>query len=271
MIPVPTPTAPSRHAGASELGWYGKLPVVGDFVGRRLPQGFIDRWDHWLQRGLALGEERFGERWQELYLTFPVWRFLVPAGAGGGACGGTGTGTGAVTGAGVGVGAGTVGAWYGILLPSVDRVGRFFPLTICRPVASPAVEALPGLGQIDDELTRCARAGLEAIDGIPVDAFDRMLVEISAAAPKETLPEDSGASLIDAFVDPLREGCWPLGSPLADALSVSAECLAVTRLGNRSLWWLPPDGERAGTMRLGGSPLAGDPPAELLLLLIADA
>ncbi|MCK5122292.1 MAG: DUF2094 domain-containing protein, partial [Methylococcales bacterium] len=30
-----------------ELGFYGKLPSVGDFVSRRLSQDFISSWDVW--------------------------------------------------------------------------------------------------------------------------------------------------------------------------------------------------------------------------------
>jgi len=46
------------------------------------------------------------ERWLEAYLTSPVWRFVLSPGI----CGD--------------------GAYGGVMVPSVDRVGRYFPLTI---------------------------------------------------------------------------------------------------------------------------------------------
>lgn len=38
---------------APTAGFFGKLPVTGDFVARGLPQGFRTRWDLWITRHLA--------------------------------------------------------------------------------------------------------------------------------------------------------------------------------------------------------------------------
>src|SRR5512139_3843786 len=96
MLPAP-PSMP---------GWYGKIPNLGDFASRRLPSRFIVAWDDWLQRALASSRAQLGGQWLDLYLTSPVWRFLLMPGV----CGSA--------------------AWAGVLMPSVDRVGRYFPLTI---------------------------------------------------------------------------------------------------------------------------------------------
>src|ERR1700692_2160948 len=55
-----------------------------------------------------------GEAWLDVFLTSPLWRFALASG---------------VVGAPV---------WAGLLLPSVDRVGRYFPLTIVAEL-SPGV------------------------------------------------------------------------------------------------------------------------------------
>lgn len=100
------------------VGWYGKIPSLGDFASRRLPQSFITAWDAWLQHGLAASRARFGERWIDLYLTSPIWRFaLMP-----GVC--------------------TEEAWAGILMPSVDKVGRYFPLTLALSLEPRSATAL---------------------------------------------------------------------------------------------------------------------------------
>jgi type VI secretion system protein ImpM len=88
------------------VGFYGKLPSHGDFVSRSVASGFLDRWDAWLQAGVAQSHSDLGESWLDLFLTSPVWRFALQNGVVGGS------------------------AFAGILLPSVDRVGRYFPLTI---------------------------------------------------------------------------------------------------------------------------------------------
>lgn len=87
-------------------GLYGKLPARGDFVRAGLPRDFVDPWDNWLQRGILAAQEIAGEAWLAAWLEAPIWRFVLPPGL-------------------LGEG-GVAGVW----LPSVDRAGRYFPLTV---------------------------------------------------------------------------------------------------------------------------------------------
>jgi len=87
-------------------GWFGKMPNVGDFVSRRLPDEFIRGWDDWLQSSMATARAELGTAWTARYLVAPVRRFWLAPGL----LGDTG--------------------WAGVLMPSVDGVGRHFPLTI---------------------------------------------------------------------------------------------------------------------------------------------
>jgi type VI secretion system protein ImpM len=89
-----------------ETGWYGKLPANGDFVTRRLPAAFIEPWDAWLNAMIAGSRERLGAEWREAFLSAPVWRFVLAPGV-----------------------IGPQG-WAGLIMPSVDSVGRYFPLTV---------------------------------------------------------------------------------------------------------------------------------------------
>ncbi len=100
-------------------GLYGKLPARGDFLSRRLPRAFVSAWDGWLQDGMAQSREALGTGWSGAYLTAPLWRFgLAP-----GLCGGE--------------------AVVGVLMASVDRVGREFPLTAAAPVGGDCAALLP--------------------------------------------------------------------------------------------------------------------------------
>lgn len=140
-------------------GLYGKVPARGDFVSRRLDSDFIEGWDAWLQRAVSESREALGARWLECFLSAPVWRFVVPAGMF------------------------SKAGWIGILLPSVDRVGRYFPLTIAAPVhednldvPSTLSKALPWLDSIDT-------VALEALaPELDLDAFDRRLAELPLPA-----------------------------------------------------------------------------------------
>ena len=97
---------------ASVPGWFGKLPNLGDFASRRLPEGFVHRWDSWLQRGMAEARDDLTQDWLAGYLVAPIHRFWLAPGLLGAA------------------------GWAGLLMPSVDRVGRHFPLTLAQPLAA---------------------------------------------------------------------------------------------------------------------------------------
>lgn len=103
---VSSGTESATAESATCVGFYGKLPARGDFVQRNLPRSFIEPWDNWLQDALAGSREQLGEQWLRSYLTSPVWRFALC----GGLCGEQ--------------------VVAGVLIPSVDRVGRYFPLVI---------------------------------------------------------------------------------------------------------------------------------------------
>jgi len=91
------------------IGWYGKLPTRGDFVGRGLPPPWLRVWDDWLQRamssaGMQLGAGKLGDR----LLTMPPWQCVVPPMALG------------------------EPVWCGVVAPATDRVGRVFPLLLAE-------------------------------------------------------------------------------------------------------------------------------------------
>jgi len=88
------------------LGYYGKVPTHGDFVSKGLPRSFIDPWDQWLQEAILASRQQLGDQWLDYFLTSPLYHFALSPGI----CGDNG--------------------WLGILMPSVDKVGRYYPMTI---------------------------------------------------------------------------------------------------------------------------------------------
>lgn len=87
-------------------GLYGKLPAHGDFVVRNLPSSFVSSWDQWLQHFVISARDNIGENWLDIYLTSPLWRFVLSPGVI------------------------DSSVWAGVMMPSVDRVGRYFPFSI---------------------------------------------------------------------------------------------------------------------------------------------
>lgn len=137
------------------VGFYGKLPSHGDFVCRSVGSAFIDRWDAWLQASVAQSHTDLGGSWLDLFLTSPVWRFALEGGV---------------------VGA---NAFAGILMPSVDRVGRYFPLTIVfelRGRVHPQIIAIAATGWFD-WVEAVARRALEQ----EILDLDGLLAELRAS------------------------------------------------------------------------------------------
>ncbi|HYR35777.1 MAG TPA: type VI secretion system-associated protein TagF [Burkholderiales bacterium] len=108
-------SAPQQSFAA---GWYGKIPGTGDFIARRMPSAFSDAWDRWLQAAIAGSRDRLAGRWRDTFLSMPIWRFVLSPGML------------------------TQNAWAGIMLPSVDAVGRYFPLAVASALPSAGLDVV---------------------------------------------------------------------------------------------------------------------------------
>jgi len=86
-------------------GLYGKLPSKRDFIAIGAPRDFLAVWEPWLQGGVSASRMAMGSAWQEAFLRAPIWRFWL-----GGELSG--------------------GPIAGAFMPSVDGIGRYFPLTV---------------------------------------------------------------------------------------------------------------------------------------------
>jgi type VI secretion system ImpM family protein len=149
----------TEDAGTSRprlAGWFGKIPALGDFVARRLPAHFIEAWDHWLSTEILATRQALGPDWPPLYLNAPTWCFALMPGVLGTCC------------------------WRGVLTPSVDRVGRHFPLTFA--VSSEAL-VLETSGWWAALIAAAARARTPDCDAEALDATLLSTLERHHARP----------------------------------------------------------------------------------------
>jgi type VI secretion system protein ImpM len=171
--------------GAGIAGWYGKLPSLGDFAARRLSDAFVAPWDAWLAQRVAETQHALGADWLELYLTCPVWRFFAMPGA---------------------IAPTLASCWTGVVMASVDRVGRHFPLTIAA-----ALPCAPSTGAEVAALWQW----LSAIEGVALVALDfdhsiERLDEQLAALPVPVLSAPAAAARSAVLDEP-----WIVQSPEA--------------------------------------------------------
>ena len=151
------------------VSWYGKLPSTGDFVSRRLDAVQLASLDAWLASLMQNLQQRRSDDWLPAYLASPSWRFLwmpeaLPLPWQG-------------------------RAWVGVLMPSVDRAGRYYPLLMLHaldtmPWHASEREALwSWLQQLDD----IAAGALH--DDWTIDALETSLAALGEPPSSEqTLP-----------------------------------------------------------------------------------
>ena len=193
-------------------GLYGKLPMKRDFISVAVPPAFLERWEPWIQGGISASRVALGAQWQDIFLRAPIWRFWLGVEI----CGRPAMGS---------------------FMPSVDGVGRFFPLTafVCGEVGS----TFP-TPKSDPQAAWFAEVETMLLDALDEDAaYDRVLetlnklpspASIHAAATGTAIRDfcsatlataDTPDSLEAAFADLLSErerreqaaGCffWTIG------------------------------------------------------------
>lgn len=214
---------------SNQTGFYGKLPCRGDFLQRRAPLPFVDVWDAWLQECLHASKAQLQQAWLDVYLTGPVWRFVLDVGV----CGES--------------------SYAGILVPSVDRVGRYFPLTVVAQLTA---------GQCPLDVACGASAWFEAAETLVIDALEAEALDIDVFDERvtqlgEPLASDAAreaASLTRALGDsafPSQADRWHVPLESAQSLQRAVNALAYREMSRSlnplTLWWTE------GSQSLGAS------------------
>ena len=194
-------------------GWHGKLPSLGDFASRRLTPAFLDRWDAWLASGLQQLRERSPEAWLDANLASPSRRFLLMPGALPGEPGQS--------------------AWAGVLMPSVDRVGRYFPFTIVQAIAMPAsVQQMQSLwfwlGRLDELAADALQDDwtIEHLEGELARMAGPGIAPLSTAAA--SLPQAPGESVMLVL---------PAGLDIHQQIGIEAQALWQQRSRGLAYWY----------------------------------
>ncbi len=195
---------------ALQPGYYGKVPSNGDFISRRLNESFVEPWDQWLRAGLAASREQLGHAWMDCYLNGPIWRFALSADL---------------------LGPAPVA---GVLMPSVDKVGRYFPLTIAAPLpldSSPFRTIAVG-GAWFHAAEDLALGSLE--DHFDLSAFDDAVAGLGVPVA----PADTGTAQQQSF--PVSDHACiqiPPGQSVTEIQSRLADQVAASALGGFGYWW----------------------------------
>lgn len=197
-----------------KLGLYGKLPAHGDFLSRNLPDGFVHGWDDWMQRAIASSQEQLGSSWLNIYLTSPLWRFVLSPGVV------------------------DHQAWAGVMMPSVDKIGRYFPLVLAAPCksGSTVTDVMVNASHWFEQLEAIALSGLD--ENVTVEEVVEALAMVEPLA-ESTMPEHKAVAS-NGNAELTRPTVIKMESEQQNPLSCLPfllDSFLQQRLPSYSLWW----------------------------------
>lgn len=188
------------------IAWFGKLPGQGDFVGRRMSRAMSDQWDEWLSHGLGHLKSTAQGDWERTFTQAPLWSFV--------ACEGKGA-----------------ASSCGILAPSIDRVGRCYPLTVLAVAEGPQ-QVLEADGVLSRFFSEACNAVIDARRlALPADALDDRLSHLPwPFAPAPT--KGQGGTMANILAD------LGMGTAHGDGAASFARGRDILRAGQpASVWW----------------------------------
>lgn len=205
----------SGQPPAPAVGYFGKVPTRGDFVRRRLPHAFLEPWDAWLQGAFSASKAALADAWLDCYLTSPMWRFCLSRGI----CGG--------------------GAAAGVLMPSVDSVGRYYPLMLAALLPEGGRHPFAFAARAETWFQAAEAALLGCLDkGFELEALNRAME--SLAGMLDQAAEGPATALLS--VDPDGGFCVQMAGGDPDGLCLEfyadlLDRLVADRYAAYSLWW----------------------------------
>jgi type VI secretion system protein ImpM len=193
-------------------GLFGKLGAKRDFIALATPRSFLEAWEPWMQSSLSASRHQLGERWQQAFLTAPVWRFWLGAGI----CGTT-----------------TVGA----IMSSLDGMGRYYPLTL-HAIADAGAPIAPPDVETQDAWFSEAESFL--LSTLAHDAaFDDISLRLDGLAVPRTLSRaDRNIVMLGDDMAAMATGGSDFTTPMSALRAASPEVYAAA-----SFWWTAGGGD----------------------------
>ncbi len=148
-------------------GLFGKLPDKRDFIAANASRRFLDVWEPWLQAGVAMSKQMLGPAWTDAYNRAPIWRFWLGADF---------------------FGEATIGAF----MPSIDGVGRSFPLAVFAGEGEQSLTP-PELDPNDEWCEAAEAILLDALEpGATLEAIADRVSAMPAPALRSRSSQDAG-------------------------------------------------------------------------------
>ncbi len=221
----------------STIGFCGKIPAHGDFVSRNLPEEFLGPWNQWIQTVISASQEQLENLWLQTFLTSPIWRFAVSPG-----------------------GCSSIG-FCGMMIPSVDKVGRYFPFTMIEFTDDEPLNIMRNGTEWFEAAQQVLLKGLE--EDLDIEAICEEATNLSSLA--EIAQEKLGNKKQNYSIETPHHSRATLTLPLDSISNTSeqmpgiAQVLIKRLFPNHSIWWTEGSDKIQPTMLIceGMPPISG--------------
>jgi type VI secretion system protein ImpM len=190
----------------NRCGLFGKLQAKRDFIAIKTPRPFLSVWEPWIQSAISASRLRLAADWRPAFLTAPIWRFWFGAEI----CGTT---------------------MLGATMPSMDEVGRYFPLTLIATGEPGAKIAPPELEPQEAWFTAAEDFLLSTLErDFRFDELPQRLAALPAPAEPDIV--NAGVRLESNFV------CVsPFATSFSRTFGGIREAGHALAYANASFWW----------------------------------
>jgi type VI secretion system protein ImpM len=184
----------------SSIGLFGKIPSKRDFVTLNLPNPLLHPWETWLQTGMTEGAAALEAEWREAFLVAPIWRFWLGGDVG-------------------------AGRRVGVMMPSMDAAGRYFPLTILMRAEDGDALPAPAADRQEEAFAALESAALASLDD--ASSLESLIADLNAAPSPRSVPD--GVAIDE------RPGLFAAAAAHDPATALAA--LQNALLDHAALWW----------------------------------
>ena len=196
LRPLRQPSGAASSIRPARIGLFGKLPARRDFITHDVDAAVLGLVEPWLHASLHASRAALGLTWEAAYMDAPIWRFRCRDARLG-------------------------GAMRGVLMASVDGIGRKFPLLA---LSDPRWDKPCGLTRDEARWEDVERAG------------DRAWFDAAEDIVLEALEED--AALETVFANAARSAAW-LDAQKHETPSASLSAAPTPSQDGACLWWAP--------------------------------
>lgn len=188
------------------IGFLGKIPTHGDFVYRNVPEEYRDHWIKWLSGSLAISQDVLKEDWLDVFLTSPVWKFGILEDA-------------------------TISKnILGVMIPSVDRVGRYFPFITFLYLPSPFKVSFVDFTKWIYNLERLTLGVLS--DGFKLEKYIDDLFELEAEVLENIISREENSE--NEFYSTYFESCSKNQDLVSPFMFINNRYI---QKNNEMYWW----------------------------------